>query len=89
MFYHLLHPLTDVASYFNLFRYITFRSAAATVTALIISLLLGPSIIRKLNSGAREDQTRGAEKPLRQGRHTHYGRADHVIGNRDSDSSLG
>jgi phospho-N-acetylmuramoyl-pentapeptide-transferase len=66
MFYHLLHPLTDVASYFNLFRYITFRSAAATITALIISLLLGPSIIRKLNSY----QVR--EKIRKEGPKSHY-----------------
>ncbi len=50
MLYHLLYPLTDVATFFNIFRYITFRSAAATITALIISLVIGPYIIRKLNA---------------------------------------
>lgn len=33
---------------FNVFRYITFRTIYATVTALVVSLLLGPWIIRKL-----------------------------------------
>jgi phospho-N-acetylmuramoyl-pentapeptide-transferase len=51
MLYHLLHPLSDVSIIFNLFRYITFRTAGATLTALLISLILGPFIIRKLRSG--------------------------------------
>jgi phospho-N-acetylmuramoyl-pentapeptide-transferase len=50
MFYLLLYPLTEYAGYFNIFRYITFRAAAATVTALVISMILGPIIIRKLHS---------------------------------------
>jgi len=50
MLYHLLHPLSDVSIIFNLFRYITFRTAGATLTALLISLILGPLIIRKLRS---------------------------------------
>ena len=33
---------------FNVFRYITFRTIYATITALLISLLLGPWVIRKL-----------------------------------------
>ncbi len=45
MLYHLLYPLTDYISALNLFRYITFRTAGATVTAIIISLLLGPFFI--------------------------------------------
>ena len=48
MLYLLLYPLVDHISFFNLFRYITFRSAAATVTALFISLILGPALIRML-----------------------------------------
>ncbi|MFQ5649140.1 MAG: phospho-N-acetylmuramoyl-pentapeptide-transferase [bacterium] len=48
MFYYLLYPLRDVISGFNLFRYITFRSAWAAITALGISLFVGPFIIRKL-----------------------------------------
>ncbi|MDH4157793.1 MAG: phospho-N-acetylmuramoyl-pentapeptide-transferase [candidate division Zixibacteria bacterium] len=48
MFYHLLYPLTKYVSGFNLFQYITFRTAGATVTAIIISLILGPLFIRML-----------------------------------------
>lgn len=48
MFYHLLYPLTEYFSAFNLFRYITFRTAGAWVTALVISLILGPFFIRLL-----------------------------------------
>ncbi len=48
MFYHLLYPLTEHVSALNLFRYITFRTAGATATAIIICLLLGPAFIRLL-----------------------------------------
>jgi phospho-N-acetylmuramoyl-pentapeptide-transferase len=48
MLYHLLLPLGKSFIIFNLFRYITFRAAAATVTALLISLIFGPMIIRTL-----------------------------------------
>jgi len=34
---------------FNVFRYITFRTAMALLTALLISLVLGPWVIRKLH----------------------------------------
>ena len=48
MLYHLLFPLHEQWSAFNVFRYITFRTAAAVVTALILSLVLGPWLIRTL-----------------------------------------
>ncbi len=48
MLYHLLYPLTRYVSGFNLFKYITFRTAGATVTAIIICLILGPFFIRVL-----------------------------------------
>ncbi len=50
MLYHLLVPLSDVHIIFNLFRYITFRAAGAMVTALVLSFLLGPWIIRRLRA---------------------------------------
>jgi len=46
--YHLLSPLRTQISVLNVTRYITFRTAAATLSALAISLLLGPWMIRKL-----------------------------------------
>ncbi|MEE8522790.1 MAG: phospho-N-acetylmuramoyl-pentapeptide-transferase, partial [Thermoanaerobaculia bacterium] len=48
MLYHLLFPLSDLFGLFNVFRYITFRAAGAVATALLISLLLGPWLIRAL-----------------------------------------
>jgi len=48
MLYHLLVPLSEYLSGLNIFRYITFRTAGATVTAIIICLILGPLFIRLL-----------------------------------------
>ena len=48
MLYHLLYPLHETLSVLNVTRYITFRTAAASLTALAISLILGPWLIRKL-----------------------------------------
>jgi phospho-N-acetylmuramoyl-pentapeptide-transferase len=48
MLYHLLFPLHERFSFLNVTRYITFRTAAASITALAIGLLLGPWMIRKL-----------------------------------------
>jgi phospho-N-acetylmuramoyl-pentapeptide-transferase len=50
MLYHLLYPLASDISAFNVFRYITFRTGAATLTALFLSFMLGPPLIRKLAS---------------------------------------
>ncbi len=50
MLYHLLYPLRDYFFGFNVFRYITFRSAYATVTALLICFIFGPRLIRWLSS---------------------------------------
>jgi phospho-N-acetylmuramoyl-pentapeptide-transferase len=48
MLYHLLLPLIEYFGFFNIFRYITFRAAYATVTAMFICFILGPAIIRAL-----------------------------------------
>ena len=48
MFYHLLYPLKDLWFGFNVFKYITFRAAMASVTAFLISIFLGPVIIALL-----------------------------------------
>ena len=50
MLYHLLYPLAETFGGFNVVRYITFRTAAATLTALFISFLVGPWLIRKLSA---------------------------------------
>lgn len=48
MLYHLLYPLHSSFSGLNVFKYITFRSAGAALTALIVSFVLGPYVIRRL-----------------------------------------
>jgi phospho-N-acetylmuramoyl-pentapeptide-transferase len=50
MFYHLLAPLGKTWIIFNLFNYISFRAAGATVTALLLSFVFGPSIIARLRA---------------------------------------
>lgn len=67
MFYYLFFPLRDFISGFNLFRYITFRSAWAAITALIISFFVGPYIIRKLHEYqiGEEIRTDGPETHLK------------------------
>ena len=50
MIYHLLYPLHTTFSSFNVFRYITFRTIYATITALLICFILGPWMIKKLQS---------------------------------------
>ena len=50
MLYHLLYPLHTVFSVLNVFRYITFRTIYAAITALLLSFILGPWIIRKLSA---------------------------------------
>ncbi len=48
MLYHLLYPFHTEISVLNVTRYITFRTAAASITALAFSLVLGPWLIRTL-----------------------------------------
>ena len=49
MLYQLLYPLRDLWFGFNVFKYITFRTAMAGITAFLISAVIGPFIIRKLS----------------------------------------
>ena len=48
MLYYLLYRFRIDASVLNVTRYITFRTAAASLSALAISLAFGPWLIRKL-----------------------------------------
>ena len=59
MLFLLTRPVTDQFILFNLFRYLTFRSGAACMTALILSLVFGPWLIRWLKS------VQGAGQPIR------------------------
>lgn len=58
MIYHLLYPLHTTISFFNVFRYITFRTIFASITALLICLIVGPWLIRKLQSLQIDQQIR-------------------------------
>jgi phospho-N-acetylmuramoyl-pentapeptide-transferase len=67
MLYHLLFPLADVFGPFNLFRYLTFRTGGAMLTALIISFVFFPTLIKWLKSKQGEGQ------PIRvDGPETHF-----------------
>ena len=68
MLYLLLYPLADDFHAFNLFRYITFRSGGAVVTALLISFVFGPPIIAWLKS------KQGDGQPIR-----NDGPASHIV----------
>ncbi|MBW2039313.1 MAG: phospho-N-acetylmuramoyl-pentapeptide-transferase [Deltaproteobacteria bacterium] len=48
MIYHLLYPLYTTHIIFNVLKYISFRTISATITSLLISLVLGPWLIKKL-----------------------------------------
>ena len=50
MLYHLLAPLARDHIIFNLFNYISFRAAGATVTALLLAFVVGPPVIRRLRA---------------------------------------
>ncbi|HEX9770497.1 MAG TPA: phospho-N-acetylmuramoyl-pentapeptide-transferase [Kiloniellales bacterium] len=63
MLFNLLPPLADQFIVFNLFRYLTFRSGGAVVTALAISFLVGPPIIRWLKRKQGEGQPIRSDGP--------------------------
>ena len=60
MLYNLFRPFADQFILFNLVRYITFRSGAACLTALIVSFWLGPRVIRWLRG------VQGQGQPIRE-----------------------
>jgi phospho-N-acetylmuramoyl-pentapeptide-transferase len=67
MLYNLLFPLAEKIGYLNIFKYITFRSGAAMLTALFISFIFGPIIIRslkKLQKGGQPIRLDGPESHL-------------------------
>ncbi len=56
MLFNLLYPLADQFGPLNLFRYLTFRSGGAVITALLISFIFGQRIIAWLRSKQRNGQ---------------------------------
>lgn len=69
MLYHLLFPLAAYHTAFNVFRYVTFRTAGAIMTALLLSFLLGPVVIRRL------EQLRVGQTVREDGPSTHAAKA--------------
>jgi phospho-N-acetylmuramoyl-pentapeptide-transferase len=56
MLFHLLTPLSEGGDVFNLFRYITFRSGGAFLTALIFAFLFGRPVINWLRRLQKKGQ---------------------------------
>ncbi|WP_416899909.1 MAG: phospho-N-acetylmuramoyl-pentapeptide-transferase [Minwuia sp.] len=56
MLYNFLFPLADDFQLFNLFRYLTFRTGGAVMTALVVCFIVGPRFIAWLKSKPRYAQ---------------------------------
>ena len=65
MLYHLLVPLGRDHIVFNVFRYLTFRSFMALITALVLSLLIGPWLIERLRVAQHGAETIREDTPDR------------------------
>ena len=65
MLYSLTRPFAETFILFNLFRYITFRSGAACLTALLVSFLIGPMFIRWLRQVQHNGQPIRPDGPER------------------------
>ena len=65
MFFNILFPLADEISVFNLFRYLTFRTGGAVLTALLVSFICGPAVIRWLRARQGNGQPIRSDGPER------------------------
>jgi phospho-N-acetylmuramoyl-pentapeptide-transferase len=65
MFHYFLVPLSDHLGVLNVFRYITFRTAGAIATALLIAFMVGPSTINWLRMRQGKGQPIRADGPAR------------------------
>ena len=63
MLYNLLFPLTEEVGIFNLFKYLTFRTGGAVLTALIVSFVIGPALIRWLRKWQKQGQPIRSDGP--------------------------
>lgn len=61
MLYNLLFPLSAEMSFFNVFQYITFRTMFATLTALIITMLIGGIVTDMLKKWKLSQISKGYE----------------------------
>jgi phospho-N-acetylmuramoyl-pentapeptide-transferase len=67
MLFNFLFPFADQVSAFNIFRYLTFRTGGAVITALVVSFVIGPMLIRTLKAyqiGGQPIRTDGPESHL-------------------------
>ena len=65
MFYYFLVPLSDSVPVFNVFRYLTFRTGGAVMTALLICFIIGPASIRWLKVRQGKGQPIRTDGPQR------------------------
>ncbi len=90
MFYFLFYEVLfrqyanqlPVLKILNVFQYVTFRTAYAAVTALVVSLLFGPYMIRKLAAfkyGQEIREEGPASHQIEAGNPDNGGRADHAL----------
>ncbi len=63
MLYNLLFPLAKHFELFNLFKYLTFRTGGAILTALVISFFIGPAVIRWLKTKQGKGQPIRSDGP--------------------------
>ena len=70
MLYFLLQPLAGKLQLLNLLNYITFRAAAAFVTALGMCFVFGPVIIRRLRAMAVHQVVRAGTPDTHAGKGT-------------------
>ena len=63
MLFNLLAPLADDFAVFNLFRYLTFRTGGATLTALFVAFVLGPRLIAWLKTKQKKGQPIRSDGP--------------------------
>ena len=65
MLFHLLYPMADQFPVLNVFRYLTFRTGGAIITALIVGFMFGPVLINMLKSRQSAGQSaRTARKAI-------------------------
>ena len=76
MLLELFQLLKPYISGFNLFGYLTLRAILAAITALVVSLLVGPSMIRKLAA-------------YKVGRHADHGRHLDLVRSSRSHAAVG
>ena len=68
MLYHLLFPLAETIPLFNVFQYLTFRMGGAIMTALLMSFVIGPTLINWMRT------KQGKGQPIR-----HDGPKSHIV----------